>query len=90
MVLRAAVLQLLCGLCTNTRIALEVIRGRTIIYKMPFLIKIILETIQEKMSIWEGVLALLLDNEEASIVRENSAILLTNLCSHLFNKNVII
>lgn len=42
------------------------------------------ETVNEKTCVWEAALSLLLDNEEASVVRENAAALLTNLCSHIF------
>lgn len=43
-------------------------------------------TAENKASIWEVALSFLLDNEEASIVRENAAGILTNLCSHMVTK----
>lgn len=45
----------------------------------------------KKINIYETAITVSLDNEEASVVRENSMALLTNLCSHMVSKqNVII
>lgn len=43
-----------------------------------------------KVSIYDTALSVSLDNDEASIVRENSAALLTNLCSHMVSKQNVI
>lgn len=42
-----------------------------------------LDVRQKFGGVWETTLTILLDHSEASIVREQAAMLLTNLCSHV-------
>lgn len=39
------------------------------------------------MNIWENALMIFLDTDEASVVRENAALFLTNLCSNFVTGN---
>ncbi|KAK5645259.1 hypothetical protein RI129_006559 [Pyrocoelia pectoralis] len=67
-VLRAAILQLLAGLAASPRSAIELVQQ--------------IRDCKTGYGIWETMLTILLDNEEASIVRENAANVLLNLTSH--------
>lgn len=66
-ILRAATLQLLAGLASSQVGATEVILG-----------------LRSSCSggVWTGAVSIILDNDEASIVREQASTLLTNLTSH--------
>ncbi|XP_031350383.1 rotatin isoform X3 [Photinus pyralis] len=67
-VLRAAILQLLAGLAMSPRAAIELVQQ--------------IKDCKTGYGVWETMLAILLDNDEASIVRENAANVLFNLTSH--------
>lgn len=82
-VLRAAVLQLVAGLCTSARIAIEIVRGELTNKICPYFKATVIEVVNEKIGVWEAALAMLLDEDEANVVRENAAMVLSNLCSHL-------
>ncbi|KRT81126.1 hypothetical protein AMK59_5745, partial [Oryctes borbonicus] len=69
-ILRAGIFQLFAGLATSHRCALYIVRE----YKR-----------KRKGDIWETTIGILLEHEEANIVRENVADFLTNLSSHTIN-----
>ncbi|CAH1155943.1 unnamed protein product [Phaedon cochleariae] len=62
-ILRAGALQLFSGLAVSPRVAIEIVNGLNM----------------ENPTIWELALTILVDHNEASIVRENAAQLLANL-----------
>lgn len=65
-ILRAAVLQFFAGLSQSIRLARDIV-----IYLK-----------KKGKCLWSMALNILLDNEEAAIVRENAALILANLCTH--------
>ncbi|KAL3273445.1 hypothetical protein HHI36_014889 [Cryptolaemus montrouzieri] len=65
-VLRAAVLQFFAGLVKSLRLSRDIISNLK----------------KKDKCLWSMALNILLDNEEASIVRENAALILANLCMH--------
>ncbi|KAF5272203.1 hypothetical protein FQA39_LY01285 [Lamprigera yunnana] len=67
-VLRAAVLQLLAGLAISSRAAIELIQQ--------------MKLVSTAANVWESMLTILLEHEEASIVRENAVNVLVNVLSH--------
>ncbi|GJQ85225.1 hypothetical protein Trydic_g13065 [Trypoxylus dichotomus] len=66
-VLRAGIFQLFAGLATSQKCAVNIVQE----YKR-----------KRKSNIWEAAINILVDHEEANIVRENIADFLTNLSSH--------
>ncbi|KAK4876162.1 hypothetical protein RN001_012584 [Aquatica leii] len=70
-VLRASVLQLLAGLAISPRASVQLVQD--------------VKDVKYGSNIWESMLTILLNNDEASIVRENAANVLFNLLSHYCN-----
>ncbi|KAI4460709.1 rotatin [Holotrichia oblita] len=67
-VLRAGIFQLFAGLATSHKCAINIVQEYRRI---------------RKADVWEIAINVLLDHEEANIIRENVAVFLTNLSSHI-------
>ncbi|XP_044758408.1 rotatin [Coccinella septempunctata] len=65
-ILRAAVLQFFAGLFQSARLARDIVTDLR----------------KKHKCLWSMTLDILLDNEEAALVRENAALIMANLCTH--------
>ncbi|XP_017780002.1 PREDICTED: rotatin [Nicrophorus vespilloides] len=70
-ILRAAILHFFAGIAVSPK---------TVTY-------LVNEVTVRGMNIWESNILIVLDHEEASVVKENAAMLMTNLISHVTNKD---
>lgn len=79
--LRAGALQFFAGLANSPLLAINIVNGSFTKF-VYFYNSCILELKNENQGVWDIALGILIDHEEASVVRENSAFLLANLLGH--------